>query len=74
MKIHKCVECKRILQKSVFDNCMFCGAAIPHNKRLTAKEKSFLTARKKLLNDRHERAISDTPYQRDFKANTGWTW
>ena len=39
METRKCIKCERVLQKTTFDKCMYCGAEIPVELRLSDEQK-----------------------------------
>ena len=55
MENRKCIKCERVLQKTTYDKCMYCGAEIPVELRLSAKQKESIAEKQK---EEHNKQMS----------------
>ena len=47
MKMRSCIKCKRVLQNTTFDKCMYCGEEIPVEQRLSNSQKEEIANKQK---------------------------
>jgi len=52
-----CHKCERKIQKVTFDRCMYCGAEIPDELKLSATEKQQRTSAQKSLSEKDRSEI-----------------
>jgi rRNA maturation endonuclease Nob1 len=52
-----CHKCERKLQKVTFDHCMYCGAEIPDELKLSTTEKDQRNSTQKNLNEKNKSEI-----------------
>lgn len=60
-----CDQCNRVLQKSLHDRCMFCGAEIPENMKLSLSQKEELKKeydKRSLERQKHHRKWNGSDY------------
>lgn len=55
MESRKCIKCERVLQKTTYDKCMYCGAVIPIELRLSDEQKEDITDKQE---QEHKRQMS----------------
>ena len=54
----KCHSCDRMIQKTVTDTCIYCGASLEAGQRFTAEEKKeILRLKQKLAEDRRANSV-----------------